>query len=37
MDGTVSERDVSAPVGDAFAHRIVGEVQRRVVGQEYMI
>ena len=38
MEHTVSEREGQSGVaGDSLARRIVGEVHRRVVGQEYMI
>ena len=38
MESTTSDREApSAPAGDAFARRIVAEVHKRVVGQEYMI
>ncbi|HEX6070588.1 MAG TPA: AAA family ATPase, partial [Longimicrobiaceae bacterium] len=31
------ETTAAAPAGEALARRIIGEVHRRVVGQEYMI
>jgi MoxR-like ATPase len=38
MESTAPDREAAtAPPGDAFARRIVAEVHKRVVGQEYMI
>src|SRR5690606_36080726 len=38
MESTAPDREApAAPAGDAFARRIVAEVHKRVVGQEYMI
>jgi MoxR-like ATPase len=38
MESYAPEREAAAPpAGDALARRIVGEVHKRVVGQEYMI
>ncbi|HEX6926493.1 MAG TPA: MoxR family ATPase [Longimicrobiaceae bacterium] len=38
MERTAADREVpSAPAGDTLTRRIVGEVHKRVVGQEYMI